>query len=394
MIDYDPFSDEVVLGDPHPLYARLRDEQPVYRVEKWDAYALSRFEDVWNACADRNFSVARGTSAGQLLTGLQPVTASLNHMDPPEHGRLRSQLRTLFLPGKMRAFEPELRDFVVDALESLADREEVDLVSEIAQPLAAFAVCRIAGFPVEDADLLRGLVARFFYREPGHASTTEDGIEAMNEIIAYFRDLSARRRANPSAEPDAIGVFQAYEDREGRSPDDADVASHCLLLILGGTDTLPKVLANTLLRLHDHPDQRARVVADPDLVEDAFLEALRVDMPTQYMMRTTREAQRLHDVEIPAGAPIFLLYASANRDPREFSDPEDYRIDRRPPRSLGFSHGTHACLGIHAAKMEARVALREILRLHPEYGIESERIEHYVTDLVKGFASMPLRWRA
>ena len=102
MIAYDPFSDEVVLGDPHPLYERLRDEQPVYHLEKWHAYALSRFEDVWNACADPNFSVARGTAASQLLTGLQPVTPSLNHMDPPEHGRLRSRVRTHFLPGRIR----------------------------------------------------------------------------------------------------------------------------------------------------------------------------------------------------------------------------------------------------------------------------------------------------
>ncbi len=391
MLAYDPFSDEVVLGDPYPLYARLRDEHPVHRLEKWDAYALSRFEDVWNACADPNFSVARGTAASQLLTGLQPVTPSLNHMDPPEHGRLRSQVRPLFLPGRMRQLEPELRRFVEAQLDALADRGEFDVVSELAQPLAAFAVCRIAGFPVEDADQLRRWVARFFHREPGHASMTEDGIRAMQDILAYCTELSARRRRRPASEPDAIGIFQAFVDSKGQRLGDSDVASHCLLLILGGTDTLPKVLASTLLRLFENPDQRARVVQDLDLVSDAFLEALRIDMPTQFMMRATRAAARIGDVTIPAGAPIFLLYASANRDPREFPEPDVYRLDRRPARFLGFSHGTHACLGIHAAKAEARIALSEILRRHPEYVVETNRLEKYVTDLVKGYSRMPIR---
>ena len=394
MISYDPFSDDVVLGDPYPLYARLRDEQPVHHLEKWEAFALSRFEDVWNACADPNFSVARGTAASQLLTRLQPVTPSLNHMDLPEHGRLRSQVRTFFKPSRMRALEPELRRFVSEKLDGFADRVEVDLVTELAQPLAAFAVCRISGFPVEDADQLRRWVARFFHREPGHASMTPDGVQAMQDIIGYFTALSAQRRVCPSLEPDAISVFQGFEDQTGRRPSDADVASHCLLLILGGTDTLPKVLASTLLRLFENPDQRARVVRHLDLVGDAFLEALRIDMPTQFMMRATLEATRVGGVDIPAGSPIFLLYAAANRDPREFPEADEYRLDRRPHRFLGFSHGTHACLGIHAAKAEARIALSEILRRRPDYVVETTRLEKYVTDLVKGYSRMPIRWIA
>jgi cytochrome P450 len=394
MVSYDPFSNEVVLGDPHPLYAQLREEAPVYYVEEWDAYALSRFEDVWNACADPNFSVARGTAASQLLTGVQPVSPSLNSMDPPEHTRLRAAIRPLFLPGKMRALEEEFHRFFCDRLDALADRDEVDLVTELAQPLASFVACRISGFPLEDADHLRVLADRFFHREPGHPSMTPDGIQAMQDIIAYFTDLSARRRTHPVDGPDAIRVFQEFGDSKGIPISDEAVASHCLLLILGGTDTLPKVLANTLLRLFQNPDQRVRVVANPELAQDAFLEALRVDMPTQFMMRATLEDTRIEGVEIPAGSPVFLLYASANRDPREFSEPDVYRIDRKPPRFLGFSHGTHACLGLHAAKAEARIAVTEILRRFPDYVVETDRLEKYVTDLVKGYAKMPIRWNA
>jgi cytochrome P450 len=394
VVSYDPFSDQVVLGDPHPLYERLREEAPVYHLAEWDAYALSRFEDVWNACADPNFSVARGTAASQILTGMQPVTPSLNHMDPPDHTRLRASMRRLFLPGRIRAREAEFRRFFCDRLDALADRDEVEFVGELAQPLASFVACRISGFPLEDADHLRILVERFFEREPGHASMTPGGLEAMQEIVAYFTELSAARRGKSTDAADAISVFHEFEDSKGQRLSDEEVASHCLTLILGGTDTLPKVLGNTLLRLHQNPDQRARVAADQDLAVDAFLEALRIDMPTQFMMRATLEEMQIGGVSIPAGSPIFLLYASANRDPREFPEPEVYRIDRRPPRFLGFSHGTHACIGLHAAKAEARIAVTEILARHPDYVVETEGLEKYVTDFVKGYAKMPIRWNA
>lgn len=288
-------------------------------------------------------------------------------MDPPDHTRLRASIRALFMPGKMRQLEDEFRRFFCDRLDALAERDEIDLVTELAQPLASFVACRISGFPLEDSDPLRILVDRFFHREPGHPSMTAGGFQAMQEIVAYFSDLSARRRRNPIDGPDAIRVFQEFEDAKGNRASDEEVASHCLLLILGGTDTLPKVLANTLLRLFQNPSQRARVAANPDLAQD---EALRVDMPTQFMMRATLEDTRIEGVEIPGGSPI----------------------DRKPPRFLGFSHGTHACLGLHAAKAEARIALTETLGRYPDYVVETDRLEKYVTDLVKGYAKMPIRW--
>jgi len=187
-------------------------------------------------------------------------------------------------------------------------------------------------------------------------------------------------------------VLLAFED-EGRRIPDEEVAANLSLLLIGGTDTLPKVIANTLQRLARNPDQRARVVADPGLTLDAFHEALRIDMPTQYMCRALLADAELHGQKLRAGQPIVLLYASANRDEREFPDPETFRLDRRPPRSLGFSHGTHACLGLHAARAEARIGIEEFLARFPHYQVLEDRIERFETEFVQGCAKMPIRLR-
>jgi len=392
MLDYDPFSAQMIQGDPHPIYRRLRDEAPVHRIERYGCFALSRFEDVWEACTHPAYSSARGTTAAHLLTRVQPVTPMLNTMDPPDHTRLRAKLRAFFLPGRMRALEPEMRRFVVDTLDRLTERGEFDVVGGFAQPLATFVASRVSGFPLEDGELLRTLVDRFLAREEGTDAMTADGVRAMEEMADYFTRLSAARRRTPSERPDALDTLQAFET-DGRLLGDEEIASHLSLLLIGGTDTLPKVFANAILRLHDHPDQRARVAADPALVTEAFNEALRIDMPTQYMCRTLLEDVEVRGVVMPADSVVLFLYASANRDEREFPEPDEFRFARRPPRFLGFSHGTHACIGLHVARAEARIGLEEILARDPEYRVFPERAEPYRTEFVKGFAKLPVLLR-
>jgi hypothetical protein len=390
MVRYDPFDPEIIHGDPHRIYRQLRDEAPAYYVERYDCWALSRFEDVWNASDDPNVSSARGSTAGHLLTKVQPLQRMLNTMDPPAHTRLRTMLRPLFSPGRMRRLEPLFRAFVVETLEGLRGRDEIDVVGDLAQPLATFVACTVAGFPREDGVMLRGLVHRFLAREPGVDGMTQDGVRAQEEMGAYFMRLIAERRRARSGAEDALGALLTFAV-DGRPIPDEEVAGNLVLLLIGGTDTLPKVFANTLHRLHLDPDARARVVADPRLALDAFHEALRIDMPTQYMCRSLLRDAELHGRKLRAGQPVLLLYASANRDEREFPDPDTYRLDRRPLRHLGFAHGTHACLGLHAARAEARIGIEEILARHPDYEVLEEGIERYETEFVQGYSKLPIR---
>ena len=391
-VEYDPFSDEVIHGDNHGIYKRLRDESPVYELEQWNAWALSRFEDVWWACEGDFVSNARGATTSHLLTKVQPVLPLINSMDPPEHTRLRAGLRKHFMPARVRALEPWIRELVVGLLEPFADGGQVEFVEDFAQPLAMNVGCRVIGLPVSDGDYLRDLVARFFRREPGQAGMTEDGLGAMGEMNDYLRRISAEQRANPPEEPNAISVLRDYRDLEGNALSDDDIGSHLSLLLIGGTDTLPKVLANLMLRLQQNPDQRAELAKDSSLAVPAFNEAVRIDMPTNNMCRLlTRDVER-HGVKMSEGQAVVLLYTAANRDEREFPNPERFDMKRNPARSLGFSHGHHACIGLHVARKEGEVAINEILARFPSYEIDEGGLETYATEFVKGYSAMPTRF--
>lgn len=391
-IEYDPFSSDVIHGDNHGIYKRLRDESPVHYMEKWDAWALSRFEDVWWACEGKFVSSAKGATSAHLLTKVQPVMPLLNNMDPPEHSVLRGRLRKHFMPARVRALEPMMRELVRGLLEPFADGGSHEFVEDFAQPLAMNVGCAVIGLPVKDGDYLRDLIGRFFSREPGQDGMTEDGLAAMLEMNAYLQRISAEQRANPPAQANAITVLREYREPDGHALSDDDIGSHLSLLLIGGTDTLPKVLANLMLRLQRNPEQRAELARSPELNVPAFNEAVRIDMPTQNMCRLLTEDVERGGRQLKSGQAIVLLYTAANRDEREFPDPDRFDIHRNPPRSLGFSHGTHACIGLHVARKEGEVAMQEILSRFPNFEIDESRLEKYSTEFVQGYSAMPVRF--
>ncbi len=388
MVHYNPFSEEV-MRDPHPIYARLREEAPAYYIEEYDAWALSRFEDIWQASMDADsYSAARGTTSAHVLTKVQPVTPMLNLMDPPEHTELRAKFRPFFLPGRVGKLEPMVRELAGKLLDAARDRGEIDVMGDFSSRISVTVACTITGIPLADADLLNDLVFRFFKREPGIEGMTPDGLKAMEELFGYFHRLIQDRRRSGGAD-DIVQLLTETEVGGRKLPDEA-IASHLSMLIIGGSETFPKVFANCMRWLGEHPDQRAECAADASLLPDAFVEVLRYDMPTQFLCRTLKRDVEIHGETMKTGQPVLFLYPSANRDPREFENPDGFDIHRKPPRILSFGHGTHLCLGIHAAKLEGRICLEEALKRIPEYRVELDRAERLVTDFVQGYASLPV----
>jgi cytochrome P450 len=392
MIDYDPFSEDV-MRDPHPIYARLREEAPCYHVEKWDAYALSRFEDIWQASTDADhYTTVFGTTSSQLLTRVQPPSPMINLMDPPEHTQLRSRIARFFTPGTVRKMEPQIRAFVDEAFVPFLDRSEGDLFNGFATQVSVKVACLANGFPMEDAEMLNRLVWRFFAREEGVEGMTPDGLAAMGEMFAYFGELIRSRRKAGISDGSVIDMLLDTEIG-GRRFSDEEASSHLSMFIIGGSETFPKVFSSTVYRLWQHADQRAECVRDPSLILGAFDEALRYDMPTQFLMRTLKSDVSLHGVTLRKGRPVMFLYPSANRDPREFERPDAFDIHRRPPRILSFGHGIHACIGRHFARLEAVLCLEKVLGHMPEYEVEEGRLRRIRTEFVQGWESMPVRWR-
>jgi cytochrome P450 len=391
MVDYDPFSNEV-MEDPYPVYARLRAEAPLYRLQKYDAWALSRFEDVWKLSSEPSLSVASGTTPSQVLTKVQPVTPMLNLMDPPEHTQLRTQLRGYFQPKAIGELEPLARRIVTQCLDDALAKGECDVLGEFGMRLSVRVACTAIGIPLEDCDLLASLVNRFFAREPGVEGMTEDGLAAAQELIVYAVQLvDARRRAGSEAD-DVINLFRRVEVG-GRRMADEEIASHLSMLIIGGSETFPKTFANAVRRLAEHPDQRAWLGANPDGIPEAYREALRYDMPTQFLCRTVAKPVTVRGQRLEPGQGVLFLYASANRDATEFERPDAFDVRRRPPRILSFGAGIHTCIGLHIAQMEGRVCLEELLRRARDWEVDLARSERLRTEFVQGFSRLTVRLR-
>jgi cytochrome P450 len=393
MLEYNPFSDEIIKGDPLPIYKRLRDEAPAYYLEQYDTWVLSRFEDIWKASGDmKHLTAAKGTTAAHLLTKVQPVTPMINMMDAPDHTRLRGSFRKNFSAQEVAKLEPLIRQLAKDCFDRVADRGEMDVMADLSSQIAVTVACVISGLPPEDGPLLSDLVWRFFERKEGHDGMTEAGLAAMTEMFAYFHEKIQERRAG-SAKNDVLQLLIDFE-QDGKRLEDEALASHLSMLIIGGSETFPKTFASLVRRLWEHPDQRQQCIDDPTLIPDAATEGLRFDMPTQFLMRVVTRPVEFAGTPMKEGQPIMFLYHSGNHDEREFDEPDKFDILRRPPRIMSFGYGPHSCLGINVARLEAKICLEELLKRVPEYEVDLDRSERLLTEFVQGYWKLPITFSA
>ncbi len=391
--EYDPYS-EAVLDDPYPFYRALRAESPVHYLEKWNSWALARFDDIWDASMDNeHYTAEQGSSPQYLLTKTIPALPNLNHMDPPSQTKLRAAVAPYFMPRRVRSLEARIRGFVTECIDSFIDAGHGDAISDLGQ-IVAVRVANIAvGFPEEDAAYIVDLVKRFLSREEGTVGMTQTGVSAFEEMIGYLEGMARARRAYTGPAETPIDIFLRAEV-DGERLSDELIGQHLILLLVGATETFPKVFATSVLRLAQYSDQRAELVADPSLIAQGLRECLRYDMPTQFLMRTVSKPVEIGDKKLEPGQSVMFLYPSANRDEREFDDPDRFDIHRLSPRILSFGHGVHRCLGANFAALEGRILLEELLRRIPEYEVDEAAAKRDRTEFIRGYTSLPIRFPA
>ena len=190
----------------------------------------------------------------------------------------------------------------------MADREEFDVIGDFAARLSVTVACMAIGLPVEDGQMLTDWVQRFFAHDPDSQGFAPEGGAALQELVDYCTEKVKERRKNPVDSPEALSAISTFEF-DGRRYDDADAGSHVSMLVIGGSETFPKVLANGLRRLREHPDQRATLAADPSRIPDAFNEILRYDMPTQFLGRTLTKDVEIHGQTMKKDQGLIFLYA-------------------------------------------------------------------------------------
>jgi len=390
MIEYDPFSDEA-LRDPYPIYRQLRDESPVHFVERWNSWAVSRFQDIWDLSLDSDhLTVTKGTSSPFVLTKSLPPFRNLNHMDPPAHTELRTRIAPFFMPSHVRALEETIRGYVTECIDAFVDRGEGDVVSEFAQVVAIRVGCLVVGFPEQDSKALVSFVKRFMSREEGIQGMTPDGIKAFEEMCIFLGGVADDHRGYTGEPRNPIDALLRVA-AGGVIPQE-EVGQHLALLLIGATETFPKAFGNAVLLLGQHADQRSEMAADPSLIPGGLRECLRYGMPTQFLMRTVSEPFELHGKRLSPGQSIMLMYASGNLDDREFADPDRFEIHRTSRRILTFGHGTHRCLGAFVAEMEGRLMLEELLGRIPDHEVDVSNARRDVTEFIQGFSHLPIRF--
>lgn len=392
MIDYDPFADAIIGGDPHPIYKRMRDDAPAFYLEKYDAWALSRFEDIWNTSLDTvRFTSSKGTLPSQVLTKEQPVIPILNWVDPPDHTMLQKMFLPLLNAAAVKKQAEMMRMAVTEFIDDLSGRDEFDVMDDLAMPLASRLIFDFVGVPPSDQPRMRECVSLLFGHDPSDGAVTEEGLRAYEEMNAYCGELAESRRGWTEQPNDAVSAFFQYEQRIGRRMSKEEASIHLGMLVSGGSETIAKGVTLLIYLLHQFPEQKAHVLADRSLILDAFQEALRYDNPTQFLCRTVAQDVTLHGQTLKQGQGVLLLYASGNRDEREFDRPDEFDVRRGKRRILSFSGGPHLCLGIHFARLEARVLVEELLARFPDYELDVGRARKIKTELTKGFAELPMR---
>ena len=400
---YDPF-DPNVMADPLPYYQVLRDRHPVYYLPKWDTYALSRFSDVWDVLEinDGTFVASEGTlPAASVLAhhndgpvadpALHPMPFHAN-FDAPIYDGVRRSHSAPLRPKNVAGLGLRIRELANERLDVLLARGRFDLTQEYGGIVAASVVCQLVGLP---ADLATEVLAAV---NAGSLATPGDGVDVSNArpgYLDYLLPIVERRRAEGAdgSQPIVDGLI-GYRLPDGSALNDTEVAVQMLGVFIGGTETVPKIVAHGLWELSRRPDQMAAVRADLDAnVNVAREEMIRYCAPAQWFARTVRTPFTIHDTMMNPGQRIITLLGSAARDEREYVDPDEFIWNRPIQRLLAFGRGQHFCLGVHLARLEIGIMVAEWLKRVPDFHVVAEAAVRPPSSFQWGWSSVPVEAR-
>jgi len=390
-MQYDPYSYEID-EDPYPIYEWLRNEQPIYHNEKLDFWAVTRFEDCWNAYTDfETFSSARGTVLEIMDSGFDAGSLII-FMDPPRQTRMRNLVSKAFTPRRIAELGPKIRQIAVDYLDPLAEQGSCDIVQDFTAKLPMDVISTLLGIPQSDRDMVRDWSNAVLHRDPGNPNFTERGIAAMAELMAYFDAAIAERRRQPR--DDIMTLLTQAEVREEDGSlhrlTDEDIRSFFNLLATAGNETVTKLLATIYHLLFLYPDQRKRLLENPGAIPNAVDEALRFDPPSQYQGRTLTRDVEIHGVTVPKDAKFLILNAASGRDERKYPDPDHWDVTRQFDVHLNFGYGRHVCLGKNLALLESRIATQAFLERFPDYDVPADGITRMHSSNVRGLSGLKI----
>jgi hypothetical protein len=359
-------------ADPYPTYRALREYEPVKLMPN-GSWFLTRYDDLVGAykntklfSSDKKKEFAPKYGASLLY---EHHTTSLVFNDPPAHTRVRRLIMGALSPRAIVAMEPDLVALVDRLLETVAAKNDVDLIDDFAAAIPIEVIGNLLDVPQAEREPLRGWsLAILGALEPViSAEVFARGNQAVKDFLAYLEILVERRRARPgNPERDVLTRLIAGEDN-GERLSEKELLHNCIFLLNAGHETTTNLIGNGLVALSENPGQKNRLIENPEMIRTAVEEILRFESSNQLGNRMTTDQVELGGVNLPPGTLVTLCIGAANRDPAQFTDPETLDVGRTPNRHLAFGTGAHQCAGMALARLEGAIAISRFLAWFPGY---------------------------
>jgi cytochrome P450 len=399
--DIDIMSPEAI-ADPYGYFAELREQHPVVWDERHRSWILTRHEHISTALKDPRFSsdriapfIERKLSSPDtdplVRQAFDVLSDWLVFNDPPKHKRLRALVHKAFTPRAVAGMRDRIDVLCTELLEPLPRTGSFDIKRDFADPLPAIVIAQMLGVPPEDRDRFKGWsanVAAIVSAGLDDPDRYHNAAVGMDELARYCYELVERNREQP-ADNLISGLLQAQEDDQTLS--DAEVVATCTLLLFAGHETTANFIANSLLALLRNPEQLAALRDGEADDRAAVEELLRYDGPGKAMARVMREDCEVDGQLLRAGQRVFLVLASANRDPRIFDAPDELRLARDPKDHVAFGKGFHFCLGASLARLESAVVIPRALRAFPDMTLTDATLRWQPVFLARGLEALPVR---
>lgn len=388
-IYYDPY-DVDIDADPYPIFRRLRDEVPLYYNDRYDFYAVSRFEDVERGLVDaKRYISGRGGVLEIIKANIDMPPGTLIFEDPPVHTIHRSLLSRVFTPRRVAALEPKIREFCAQSLDPLVGAGAFDFVADLGAQMPMRVIGMLFGIPEEDQTAIRQATDANLRTQAGQPMQVSEEATFGSEMFTEYIDW---RIEHPSDDLMTELLAAEFEDETGtiRCLSRDEALLYTTVVAGAGNETTTRLIGWAGKVLAEHPDQRHELVEDRSLIPDAIEELLRYEPPAPHVGRYVPADVEIYGRTVPAGAAMLFLVGAANRDDRRYPDPDRFDIHREIDKHLTFGYGIHFCLGAALARLEGRIALDEVLIRFPEWDVDVDRAKLAPTSTVRGWETLPV----
>ena len=386
---YDPYDFEID-ADPYPVWKRLRDEAPLYYNEKYDFFAISRFDDVEQGLLDwGTYRSGKGSVLELIRANLDIPSGAILFEDPPVHHVHRALMSRVFTPRTMNDLEPKVREFCRRSLDPLVGSGRFDFIKDLGAQMPMRTIGYLLGIPEQDQEAIRDQLDEGLRLEEGK----EAGFTAGDiSVGGMFEEYVEWRSEHPSDDLMTRLLNAEFEDETGaaRTLTRQEVLTYIQLLAGAGNETPTRLIGWTGKLLAEHPDQRRQLMEDRSLLADAIEEILRYEAPSPVQARHVAHDVEHHGQKVAQGSIMVLLNGSANRDERRFPDADRFDIHRNAGRHLSFGYGIHLCLGAALARLEGRIALDEVLNRFPTWEVDYPNAVQAHTSTVRGWETLPV----